>query len=249
MNSPDLKRLRRVWGTLGKHDPLWAILSVPETRGGRWDVEAFFASGAAEVQALEIYFSLFNRPLRRYKALDFGCGVGRVSRALAPSFVQAIGVDIAASMIAKANELNADITNLRFVENPHPNLHTIDSDSIDLVYSNITLQHIPPKLASHYIREFLRVLAPGGLAVFQLACGYEATWRGCMFRWVPNGLLNPLRRLLYMSSAVFEMYVVPESTVVEAIRAGSGILLHAENYTSAGAGFVSRRFFVTKETL
>jgi hypothetical protein len=37
-----IQRLRGDWDTLAQHDALWAVLSEPQMRGGRWDVEAFF---------------------------------------------------------------------------------------------------------------------------------------------------------------------------------------------------------------
>ncbi len=40
------KELQRNWDEFGKTDPLWAILSVPELKGNKWDVEEF--SGRAE---------------------------------------------------------------------------------------------------------------------------------------------------------------------------------------------------------
>jgi SAM-dependent methyltransferase len=42
------------------------------------------------------------------------------------------------------------------------------STRFDFIVSNIVLKHVPPEIACSYIREFLRVLAPEGIAVFQL---------------------------------------------------------------------------------
>ena len=43
---------------------------------------------------------------RRDRALDFGCGVGRLTRALGTRFESALGVDISAGMIEQARRLN-----------------------------------------------------------------------------------------------------------------------------------------------
>src|SRR5262249_5547329 len=40
--------------------------------------------------------------------------------------------------------------------------------AFDLVYSNVVLQHMEPEYSARYIHEFTRILAPGGVAVFQL---------------------------------------------------------------------------------
>ncbi len=98
----------------------------------------------------------------RNVALDFGCGVGRLSRALATRYASVIGVDIASTMIARARELNADRANIRFVENAEADLRFVGDGTVDFVYSAITLHHIPAVLQRAYIAEFMRVLAPEG---------------------------------------------------------------------------------------
>ena len=114
--SRDLERLRSTWRVLGEQDPLWAILSRPDKRGNRWDIDEFFRSGEAEIAGIENYRASLNRPERRGVALDFGCGVGRLTRALSTRYASVIGVDISSSMIGRAKELHADLPNVRFVE-------------------------------------------------------------------------------------------------------------------------------------
>jgi SAM-dependent methyltransferase len=41
-------------------------------------------------------------------------------------------------------------------------------DFFDFIYTNIVLQHMRPEYSKAYLKEFLRVLSPGGLLVFQL---------------------------------------------------------------------------------
>ena len=89
-----LDRVKKQWTTLGKVDPLWAILSRPGKKGGGWEQSAFFETGAAEIGAvLSTAKALW--PLRFGMAIDFGCGVGRLSQALAAHFQRVIGVDVA----------------------------------------------------------------------------------------------------------------------------------------------------------
>lgn len=162
-----LERHRRDWEELAAVDPLWAILAAPEARGGRWQLDAFFASGEAEIdEALETAARL-GLPKQRERALDFGCGVGRLTRALGERFQHAIGLDISAEMIRLGRELNEG-RNCRFEINARPDLAVVETDSLDFVYTTLVLQHLPRKeLIRSYLGEFLRVLRPGGLAVFQ----------------------------------------------------------------------------------
>ena len=240
-----LERLRAAWGALGEDDPLWAILSDPRKRGGGWDIDAFFASGEAEIAALVQTADHLGLARARGAALDFGCGVGRLSRALAGRFDRVVGVDISASMLAHARRLNADRANIEFIENAAADLRFVADGSIDLVYSVITLQHASAHLQRAYIAEFMRVLAAGGLAVFQIASGHSRDWRGLVHRWVPNAVLNPLRRRWYASRAAFEMHVLAEERVRAIILQSGRRIVRVEADACAGPGFVGRRFFVS----
>jgi len=239
-----LDRLRAAWTQLGQDDPLWAILSSPDKRGGRWDPDQFFAAGEAEIGGLDSYCAELGLPRQRRVAVDFGCGVGRLSRALATRYAEVLGVDIAPSMLARARKLNADVDNLHFVENATDRLDFIADASVDLVYSVITLQHMPAALQLGYIGEFLRIVAPGGLAVFQIACGYSNDWRGLGYRLLPNRVLAPLRRHAHASRAVAEMHVVKESAVVDLIAGAGKRVLRALDIESAGPGFRGRLMFI-----
>ena len=94
MKGGALERHRRDWEQLAEVDPLWAILAAPDARGGRWKLDEFFATGEAEIaQVLEVASGL-GYPERYEQALDFGCGVGRLTNALARRFGEVIGIDI-----------------------------------------------------------------------------------------------------------------------------------------------------------
>ena len=166
-DSRQLEHLRRVWQTLGRDDPMWAVLSHADKRGGRWDPEEFLATGEVEVDVQLAALADANLPAARWLALDFGCGAGRLSRALARHFAHVVGIDVSASMIDAARRLNADVPNVEFRENASARIERIADASVDFVFSHITLQHIPGDLAAGYVAEFFRVLAPGGVAAFQ----------------------------------------------------------------------------------
>jgi SAM-dependent methyltransferase len=161
-------QLRRTWDHLGGRDPLWAILTDPKKRGNRWDLESFLETGRREIDEVLRRVTERHPDVPRACALDFGCGVGRLSRALASHFGRVIGIDVAASMIRGARELNQDRPNCEFVLNERGDLGVVASGSVDFVYSSQVLQYIDWPFADRYIREFVRVLSPKGLAVFQM---------------------------------------------------------------------------------
>lgn len=167
----DTRDLEGIWEAHARHDPLWAILSDPAKKNRGWEVDRFFASGEREVRFLLRDLHEAGVDVPRGNALDFGCGVGRLTQALSRHFDRVVGVDISPTMIALADALNSNgpsSQRVRFVRNSGDDLAMLSAASFDFVYTNIVLQHIPPRLTKRYLREFHRVLRPGGVLVFQL---------------------------------------------------------------------------------
>lgn len=160
---------RHGWDEIGRLDALWAVLSEPSKRYGGWNIDEFLATGTQEVSAVLDAAARWGLPRRRRHALDFGCGVGRLTRALAAHFEMVSGVDIAPTMIDLARKLNSDIPTCNFRVLEGPGLSSFPDRSLDFVYSRLVLQHITRRrVAQDYIREFVRVLADDGLIVFQV---------------------------------------------------------------------------------
>ena len=101
----ELDELQRNWDEFGKQDPLWAIRSEPDKRGGKWDLAEFFGSGEEHVRELVDRLTELGLPTHGV-VLDFGCGVGRLTQAFADHFDEVWGIDIAPSMIEGAEAFN-----------------------------------------------------------------------------------------------------------------------------------------------
>lgn len=170
-----LDRVQKTWEQLGRDDPLWAILTDPERRHGRWDLDEFFTTGRQEVEDWMKQARESAPDLATGSALDFGCGVGRLTQALGDYFDQVVGVDIAEPMIDGARRLNRLGDRCRYVVNTESDLSLFESGDFDFVLCWIVLQHMPSEFALGYIGEFLRVLRPGGVLVFQLPRAYNPT--------------------------------------------------------------------------
>jgi ubiquinone/menaquinone biosynthesis C-methylase UbiE len=163
-----LSRVRNTWNNLGEIDPMWAILTDPSKFGLRWTEDDFFASGQSEVDGLMVKLDRLAPHRNMERALDFGCGIGRLSRALCAHYERVDAVDVAPSMIGLANERNPFPGQCTFHLNSASNLTLFADETFDLIYSNIVLQHIAPALAIKYLAEFARCARPHGLIVFQL---------------------------------------------------------------------------------
>ncbi|MGW0519920.1 methyltransferase domain-containing protein [Crossiella sp. NPDC003009] len=162
----DLPGLQATWDNLGKEDPYWAVLSDPERRHNQWDHDEFMATGRRHVEAVSGWLAGLDLELGG-RVLDFGCGLGRLSNALAETGCQVVGVDIAPSMVEQAKAMSRFPERTEFVAYDGRALPFPDA-SFDGVLSLIVLQHIPPlpKVAS--LLELVRVVRPGGVLVLQL---------------------------------------------------------------------------------
>jgi SAM-dependent methyltransferase len=164
----DLLDLQRHWDAFGKRDPFWAILTDPSKRGNRWTPEAFFETGSVEVAELLEHVHRLDVPRHWRRALDFGCGAGRLTQALGDRFDSVLGVDVAPSMIDLARAHNRHGARCTYEVNDRPDLSRWPDGAFDLIYTSRVLQHIEPRYSVAYLREFLRLLAPGGILSFDL---------------------------------------------------------------------------------
>jgi len=176
----DLASIRDSWDAAARQDAMWNIITDPRYANGGWDREEFFAHGDREItDAMNKLDWLGVRPGFE-RALDFGCGIGRLSVALVHHFVRVDGVDISAEMIDRAMTIwspkswgaNPGTTRRNhYHHNTQPDLKLFEDGTFDFVYSMIVLQHMPPEFQQGYVREFFRVLKPGGVAMFQIPEG------------------------------------------------------------------------------
>jgi SAM-dependent methyltransferase len=164
--SESPSKQERLWETLAVTDPLWAIASEGMAAS---NVDAFFASGEEEVRRLLALLEELRATVSRGKALDFGCGAGRITRALSSHFDSVVGADHASGMVELARRLNSDIRNAEFVRASDTELASWDGGEFDLVWSVLTLQHVPGReRRARVIEELVRICRPGGLVVFQV---------------------------------------------------------------------------------
>ena len=240
------------WELLGKTDPLWAVLSKKEFKGGKWDVDEFFRTGGEEVKGVIEYVGRFNVPFARERALDFGCGVGRLTQALASYFREVYGVDCAASMIHEAERYNRHGQRCRYLLNTLDDLSIFPDNHFDFVYSAITLQHIEPYYAKRYIAELIRVLAGHGLLVFQLPTGRDervavrnSIAKRLLKRMVPSWVLAWYRTLRYGQAGFIETYGVPKAEVMQLLES-RGVHILDVLETGRKRGRIDLRYCATK---
>ena len=236
-----LDRHRREWDELAEADAFHAVIGTPLTR------EEFFRTGEEEIAETLAAARRLGRPARTERALDFGCGVGRLTRALAATFDECVGVDISAGMVERARELNADRPGATFVVNDEPSLRRFDDESFDLANASIVLQHMPgAAVAEGYVRELVRVTRGDGIVVFQLPL--TLPWRN---RLQPRRRLYALLRTLGVGEArlyragltPMRMLGLAEERVRAVVESAGGRVLATEP-SDAAPPYASLVYFV-----
>ncbi len=217
---------------------MWAILTERNRKGGRWTPEEFFAEGRKEIGGVMEYMRKNGFPAKFHHALDFGCGVGRLSQALADHCEAVTGVDIAPSMVEAAKKWNKHGDRCRYLVNGTPDLHQLPDETFDLIYSNIVLQHMPTAMSWAYLKEFVRVLQPGGLLCFQIPSEPSGTLIGGLLRVLPVSLVRVIRKM--------DMYGTKPEQVKALVEGAGARIVDTQPDTAAGPHWISYRYLAVK---
>lgn len=237
----DIKEVQQSWDTFGQTDPMWAVLAYADKMGNRWEPEEFFTTGREEIDRLLQWLKSLGTLPEYGRALDFGCGLGRLSQAIATHFAEVDGVDIAPSMLEQARQFNQHGERCRYHLNANADLRLFADQQFDFVVTLITLQHVEPRYSTAYLEEFLRVLKPKGLLVFQLPSEPTPQYarHRKIRRKIPPVLLNFYRQLRYGNNTTknhrnMEMYGVPKSQVIALLQANGGEIVEVKPDALAG---------------
>ncbi len=243
-----LNDLKKNWDQFGKEDPYWAILTDPDKKGNKWNEEEFFESGRLRADQVVKRLGRLNPDFSFHSALDFGCGVGRLTQGFANHFEKVAGVDIAASMIQLANEKNQK-ENCTYFLNEKNSLSVFKNKEFDFVFSEITLQHMQPKYAKKYIKEFLRIIKPEGIIIFQIPSKPDRGTR--IYHSFPSKIIQSLSRFLRPNSPknkapIMEMYWIPVEEMVAFLTKNGAKVITINKNNAAGDSWDSYSYIVGK---
>lgn len=161
-NDPD-----RDWESLGTTDPYWAVVTDDSYRARNLtpeNIARFFATGERDIA--NVFAAVGQHVVAGFapsRALDFGCGVGRLVLPLARRCAEVIGVDVSEAMLTEArrNAQRCGLSNVAFARTDDA-LSGV-AGSFDFVHSYIVLQHIPVRRGEKITRRLIQLLAPGGV--------------------------------------------------------------------------------------
>jgi SAM-dependent methyltransferase len=152
------------------------------------DDAEFFATATDVINDLEAELRRVKPEERgNWRALEIGCGSGRLMRPMSRHFVEIHGVDVSDEMIALAREKLQDVPHAYPHVTDGASLSQFEDESFDFVYSYAVFQQIPSReVVLRYLREIERVLRVGGLARLQFnglpqTQAAADTWAGARF--------------------------------------------------------------------
>lgn len=186
MGNGSNERMRADWNRRACEDASYYVAFGRR----RQDDNEFFASASEMVAGFENELKRLpaNANRRAWRALEIGCGPGRLMRPLSRHFGEIHGVDISDEMITLAREKLQDIPHAHAHHTKNSDLAAFADESFDFVYSYAVFQHIPDReMIFQYLRETKRVLKTGGIARFQLnglpeEAAHYNTWSGARLR-------------------------------------------------------------------
>jgi methylase of polypeptide subunit release factors len=231
-----IAKVGETWARLGAARPHFSVLTdavfLPESI--HENIESFWQSGEIEAEWI-------GEMLRQHgfgdrangNCVEYGCGVGRVTMALARRFARVDAYDVSAGHLALANERARELglSNVSF----HQRTSALAPlASCHFFYSKIVFQHNPPPLIGQLIRLSLRTLVPDGVAIFQLPI-HSPGYRFNLSEWLRQA-----------SSEDMEMHCFPLDQVLKIVAAEGCTTLEVREDHSCGEQYVSRIFVVRK---
>lgn len=199
-----LERTGAVWTRLGQEAPHWSVLTQDQYRPARIaeTQAAFYATGERDRALLRDMLARHGlAPSALPRVVEFGCGVGRATVAIAEDFREVIACDISPGHLALGRRAASEAGrgNIGWfqskVERPMP------GGRYDLWFSRLVLQHNPPPVMAWLLATAFARLAPGGVAVFQVPTHAEG------YRFSLGEYLARAPR------AEMEMHVLPQAHV------------------------------------
>ena len=187
--ATEAARMRAFWDARARENAMYYIHSQLDY--DEVDPAAFWASGRENLDRTLAPFGL--EIAQGDEVVEIGCGIGRMTRAIAERCAFVTGIDVAPEMVQRGRQALADLDNVCLLLGNGRDLGSISDHSVDVVYSFIVFQHIPdPAITCRYIGEIGRILRPGGWTVFQVSQRHEFHRRE---RWTGGGWKDLTRRV------------------------------------------------------
>lgn len=233
-----LSRVTDTWERLGEERPYWSVLSNPEylLENASAGQRSFYESGADDLRMLIATLArIGRRPSEFPVVFEFGCGLGRVTSHLCREFERVIACDVSAPHLAIAQRALSErgIANASLVQAGTEGFGM--SQSFDLWFSRLVLQHNPPPVIAAILEQALSMLRLKGVAVFQVPV-YRAGYRFKVDEYLKENCRY----------APFDMHALPQPAILEIGYRANCRLLEIREDNSTGPSWISQFFAFEK---
>lgn len=249
----DTSGLRFNWNELARRDAFGAVLTrAPHDRP--WNELDFFASGERFVAELEGDCARLGVAFGGSRALDFGCGLGRLTAALATRFAHVDALDLSDEMLARARAL-ARGANVRFHHAPDGLPTSVARERYDFVLCHLVLQHMPPASALTLVEALARTLASGGTAMLQAPLVSHTDLahldardglKGALRALVPSGFVERYR-CWRNGRPRMDMFGIARGDVETAVARGGARVVAVREHDDTHGLVQSLRYFVRRD--
>ena len=160
------------WEQWGKKDPYRGVLTEDKFDIKKLNSETlddFFDSGSQHIEKVISYIHQhLDRDFVPKKAVDFGCGVGRLIVPLSKLCEEVVGIDVSDSMLYRASKelQKRKIENCQLIKSDDK--LSLLKGKYDLIHSHIVFQHIPTKRGEQILANLIDRLEDGGIGVIEV---------------------------------------------------------------------------------
>ena len=168
MDNHHFNQLQITWKNFGDSEPFWSVSTFENYKSHNINSEAiekFYKSGEDTIHFFESILQKHNYSFKDKVVLDFGCGVGRMTKSCNDFAYKVYGMDISESHLKIARE-NDKKTEFFLVDNFEslPNLPSRPN----VIFSVIALQHSRQELIAHHVNLLLNLLEKDGIALLHI---------------------------------------------------------------------------------
>ena len=158
--------MRRFWDDRAEENAYYYVDNRLEF--GSPDTERFWADGERVLD--ELLGPLGARIDGGDRVVEIGCGLGRLTRAIADRAASVRALDVSERMLARARDHNPALANVEWILGDGSSLAGVPDAAAEACVSFVVFQHVPdPEITLGYVREMGRVLRPGGWSAFQVS--------------------------------------------------------------------------------